>query len=129
MEQNKNTSWILLESEGESFQEIVFTNFERDLELESEFGKEWNDPYNSIWLKLATILVFSIEVMLAGIMFAFVYYETTGLAGHYRTVINQLLSFLYGGVSLSTTKKQKWTYLLENSEIFKQANYDKDLGI
>ena len=103
MEQNKNTSWILLESEGESFQEIVFTNFERDLELESEFGKEWNDPYNSIWLKLATILVFSIEVMLAGIMFAFVYYETTGLAGHYRTIINQLLSYLYGGVSLSIT--------------------------
>ena len=31
-------------------------------------------------------------------MLAFVVYETNGLAGHYRTLINQLLSYHYGAV-------------------------------
>ena len=31
-------------------------------------------------------------------MIAFVVFETRGLAGHFRTLINQLLSFLYGAV-------------------------------
>ena len=102
MELSKNTSWVSPGSEVETKKGITFTNFVRDLELESKFGQEWNDPYDSIWLKLATIIVFAIQVMFAGIMLAFVYYETNGLAGHYRTIINQLLSYLYGGVSPST---------------------------
>ena len=57
------------------------------------------DPYDSIWLKLLTILVYFIEVVASIVMLAFVSYETQGLAGHYRTLINQLLSYLYGGVS------------------------------
>ena len=32
-------------------------------------------------------------------MLIFVSYETKGLFGHYRTVVNQLLSFGYGAVS------------------------------
>ena len=62
------------------------------------------DPYNSIWLKLLTILVYFIEVIASIIMLAFVSYETQGLAGHYRTLINQLLSYLYGGVSFAIFK-------------------------
>ena len=62
---------------------------------------QWNDPFDSIWLKLITILVYSIELVESVIMMAFCYYETKGLFGHYRTLINQLLSHLYGGVSIS----------------------------
>ena len=60
------------------------------------------DPYDSIWLKLATILVYCVEVMASIVMVAFVAFETQGFAGHYRTLINQLLSYLYGGVSIQT---------------------------
>ena len=59
----------------------------------------WTDPYNSIPLKLMTILVYIIEILSSTIMLIFVTYETKGLFGHYRTVINQLLSFGYGAVS------------------------------
>ena len=60
------------------------------------------DPYGSIWLKLITILVYVVEVIASMVMVAFVAFETQGLAGHYRTLINQLLSYLYGGVSIQT---------------------------
>ena len=71
----------------------------------SEFensGQEelWIDPYNSIWMKILTVAIYVIEVVAAFVMFAFVAYETGGLAGNYRTVINQLLSYLYGAVCL-----------------------------
>ena len=62
--------------------------------------KKWKDPFDSLWLKLMTLLVYSIELVDSVIMMAFVVYETNGLAGHYRTLINQLLSHLYGGVSI-----------------------------
>ena len=58
------------------------------------------DPYDSIWLKLTTILVYCVEVMASIVMVAFVAFETQGFAGHFRTLINQLLSYLYGGVSI-----------------------------
>ena len=58
----------------------------------------WTDPYNSIPLKLLTILVYIIEILSSTVMLIFVTYETKGLFGHYRTVINQLLSFGYGAV-------------------------------
>ena len=59
------------------------------------------DPYDSIGLKVATIGVYGIEIISSVVMIAFVFYETQGLAGHYRTLINQLLSYLYGAVSYS----------------------------
>ena len=58
----------------------------------------WTDPYNSIPLKLLTIIIYIIELWASTIMLIFVSYETKGLFGHYRTVINQLLSFSYGAV-------------------------------
>ena len=45
-------------------------------------------------------IVYVVEVLASVIMLAFVAYETGGYAGHYRTVINQLLSCLYGAVML-----------------------------
>ena len=39
---------------------------------------DWIDPYDSIWLKLFTILVYIIEILASVVMFAFVKYETSG---------------------------------------------------
>ena len=58
----------------------------------------WTDPYNSIPLKLLTVIIYIIELWASTIMLIFVSYETQGLFGHYRTIINQLLSFGYGAV-------------------------------
>ena len=59
---------------------------------------EFVDPYDSIWLKLITIGVYLVQILSALVNIAFVTFETNGLAGHYRTLINQLLSYLYGAV-------------------------------
>ena len=82
--------------ESNSSSGIILANFEEEVEVEVS---DWIDPYDSIWLKLFTILVYIIEILASVVMFAFVKYETSGLAGHYRTLINQLLSYLYGVVS------------------------------
>ena len=66
--------------------------------FEPEKIEVWTDPYNSIPLKLLTIIIYIIELWASTIMLIFVSYETKGLFGHYRTVINQLLSFGYGAV-------------------------------
>ena len=65
--------------------------------------EKWNDPFDSVWLKLITILVYSMELVDSVIMMAFVVYETKGFADHFRTLINQLLSLLYGGVSVKSS--------------------------
>ena len=67
--------------------------------FEPEEIEVWTDPYNSIPLKLLTIIIYLIELWASTIMLIFVFYETNGLFGHYRTVINQLLSYGYGAVS------------------------------
>ena len=74
--------------------------------FEPEEIEVWTDPYNSIPLKLLTIIIYVIEIWASIVMLIFVSYETKGLFGHYRTVINQLLSYVYGAVSiqLSHTK-------------------------
>ena len=70
------------------------------------------DPYGSVWLKLITIIVYVVEVIASMVMMAFVAFETQGLAGHYRTLINQLLSYLYGGVSIQICHCLNLSYLL-----------------
>jgi hypothetical protein len=67
--------------------------------FEFEEIEVWTDPYNSIPLKLLTIIIYLIELLASTVMLIFVNCETNGLFGHYRTVINQLLSFGYGAVS------------------------------
>ena len=62
--------------------------------------KQWNDPFDSIWLKIVAILTYAVEIFASLIMLAFVDQETKGLFGHYRTLINQLLSYLYGGAAV-----------------------------
>ena len=87
---------------------IILANFEEEVEV-----SDWIDPYDSILLKLFTILVYIIEILASVVMFAFVKYETSGLAGHYRTLINQLLSYLYGVVS---------THYLRETVLWRKTN-------
>ena len=72
---------------------LLISNWYRKIDTEI-----WEDPFDSIWLKLLTVIVYAVEIMSSIIMSAFVVYETNGLAGHYRTLINQLLSYHYGAV-------------------------------
>ena len=67
--------------------------------FEPEEIESWTDPYDSIPLKLLTIMIYLIEILASTVMLIFMTYETKGLFGHYRTVINQLLSLGYGAVS------------------------------
>ena len=67
--------------------------------FEPEEIEVWTDPYNSIPLKLLTIIIYLFEIAASMVMLTFVSYETKGLFGHYRTVINQLLSYAYAAVS------------------------------
>jgi hypothetical protein len=84
-----------------SWQFEDFFWFEKHTNLtKSEFNNDWIDPYDSIWLKLLTVILYAIEIFESLIMITFVNYETAGYFGHYRTLINQLLSHLYGGVSI-----------------------------
>ena len=69
--------------------------------FEPEEIEVWTDPYISIPLKLLTIIIYISEIWASIIMLTFVSYETKGLFGHYRTVINQLLSFGYGAVRIT----------------------------
>ena len=66
--------------------------------VEPEEIVEWVDPFDSIFLKLLTVIVYIIEIIASTILLTFVIYETRGYAGHYRTVINQILSCGYGAV-------------------------------
>ena len=97
-------------SEGnmsEICQKVIFPALFKENPLRSSFRDPFTfeidvslDPYDSIWLKLTTVLVYGVEVMASIVMVAFVAFETQGFAGHYRTLINQLLSYLYGGVRI-----------------------------
>ena len=70
--------------------------------MKPKWNQRWNGLihiYDSVSLKVLTVIVYFVEVMAAIVMFTFVAYEKGGYAGQYRTLINQLLSCLYGGVS------------------------------
>ena len=69
--------------------------------FEPEEIVKWVDPFDTISLKLLTIIIYIIEILASTILLTFVVFETSGLAGHYRTVINQILSCGYGAVRAS----------------------------
>ena len=81
------------------FKDLVQVWFEKNTNVTiSEINNDWIDPYDSIWLKLLSVFLYVIGFFESLIMITFVNYETAGYFGHYRTLINQLLSHLYGGV-------------------------------
>ena len=75
---------------------LTVADFVTDSDSESQFAIR---RYDSIPLKILASFFYCIEVIAAMIMFSFVYYERSGAAGSYRTVINQLLAYAYGAVS------------------------------
>ena len=75
---------------------LEVVDFVKDFNSESQFA---NGRYDSIPLKILTSFFYIIEVIAAMIMFSFVYYERSGAAGYYRTVINQLVACCLGAVS------------------------------
>ena len=72
--------------------------FEKEWILHEE-QKNFADPYNSMWMKIGMTASCFIQLFESAIVMSFVYYETQGFAGPYRTVINQLLSKFYTLVS------------------------------
>ena len=68
--------------------------------FEPEVIEEWIDPFDSTKLRLLTLIVYIIDISASIPLMYFVAYETSGYAGHFRTVLNQLVSFLYGAVRI-----------------------------
>ena len=66
----------------------------KNLEQEPLF----QDPFDSVWLKVIGIFSYLIDLFTSTIMLAFINYEN-GHHGNFRTVINQLLTNLYAMVS------------------------------
>ena len=56
------------------------------------------EPYESIWIRLGGTLSYVFQLGFSLVLFCFINYERKGLAGPYRTVINQLISYLYMNV-------------------------------
>ena len=59
----------------------------------------FTEPYDSIWIKMAATLVYLVGLWASCILYSFVFYEATGRAASFRTVINQLVSHSYLSVS------------------------------
>ena len=68
---------------------LVFVNQTLDQDVE--------DPFDSIGLKLIAVGAYIISLFSSGIMLAFITYEKK-YHGHFRTLINQLLSNFYAVV-------------------------------
>ena len=77
---------------------FIIGEFQNTDDFEENEGVGFVDPYVSIWLKIATLIVYILEILSSLVIFAFIEFEKH--YGHYRTLINQLLSILYGVVSL-----------------------------
>ena len=77
---------------------FIIGEFQNTDDFEENEGVGFVDPYDSVWLKIVTVVVYIIEILSSFVIFAFIDYEKH--YGHYRTLINQLLSILYGVVSL-----------------------------
>ena len=80
---------------------FLLENWTRNVSMDEvnlEHQSLLQDPFDSIWLKIVAVLSYFIGLTNSAIMLAFINYEN-GHHGNFRTVINQLLSNLYAGVS------------------------------
>ena len=84
---------------------FLLENLDHDLSMNVENSEQHlllQDPYDSIWLKIISVLSYFIGLIASKVMLAFISYEK-GHHGNFRTVINQLLSNLYAMVSKKFT--------------------------
>ena len=87
---------------------FLLENLDHDLSMNVENSEQHlllQDPYESIWLKIISVLSYFIGLITSVVMLAFINYEN-GHHGNFRTVINQLLSNLYAMVSYKSTLKK-----------------------
>ena len=79
----------------------VLENWNWDISMNLDHIEQqllFQDPYDSVWLKIMAILSYFIGLFSSAIMRAFINYES-GHHGNFRSVVNQLLSNLYAMVS------------------------------
>ena len=98
-----------------------FISFGNSQQLKKEWIKQeesniFVDPYDSMWIKVGITSSFLIQILESGILVSFVLYETQGLAGPYRTVINQLLSGFYTWVSTYLTANTVFPHIRPSLE-------------
>ena len=91
---NKFTSTDFIKDFSISMDQVQTVYLGNDTTVKIGIGFE--DPYDCLWLKMITIGVYMVEVFSSAVMIAFISFERD--YGHYRTLINQLLSYLYGVV-------------------------------
>ena len=96
-----------MESNNNSTKTDSFGSNSSIVMFQPEIIEEWIDPFDSTVLKCLTVIVYIVNIMASIVMLAFVSFETGGDAGHYRTAINQLLSYGYGAVRLLIFHEQK----------------------
>ena len=99
---------------NETQEVYLLENLDHDISMHVENSEQHlllQDPYDSIWLKIISVLSYFIGLITSAVMLAFISYEN-GYHGNFRTVINQLLSNLYAMVS-------KRSMLLDIPEICK----------
>ena len=95
----------------------VLENWNWDISMNLDHIEQqllFQDPYDSVWLKIIAIAAYFIGLVSSAIMLAFINYET-GHHGNFRTVINQLLSNLYGMVSYKSALKKLQTCIKMSS--------------
>ena len=88
-----------------SFAYFDFHQFDDKIEYNFSSKYIFNDPYDQKWLKLFLIFVYLICLASSLVFWSFVNFETQGLAGPHRTVINQMVSAYYSIVSTVTHLK------------------------
>ena len=79
-----------------------------DVGFNQTIDETLEDPYDSIWLQLIAVFVYLSIILSSCLMMAFTYYEQL-YHGHYRTVINQLITNLYNVVCIFFSKNKLTT--------------------
>ena len=79
-----------------------------DVGFNQTIDQTLEDPYDSVWLRLIAVFVYLLIILSSCLMMAFTYYEQL-YHGHYRTVINQLLTNLYNVVCIDLSKIKSCT--------------------
>ena len=88
--------------------------------------KENFSTHNMIPLKLITILIYITGFLSSIILIIFVKFETEGYGGHYRTVINQLLSSWHGVVrNLYFNSVSEWILIKSPDQIQKLSQGER----
>ena len=91
-----------------SYQALTLTNFsiscqksedDQLYEINKDTSDFFEDGFSSPWLKSSMVMVYLINCLSNGGLCFVVWFEVTGRAGPYRTLVNKLVSFMIIQVS------------------------------